>query len=97
MKSRKAREIQASIARVLLEEWDPIGVKDVPECRDEYAAYAGGVYRLLASGATRERIADHLDQVGRDMFNLADPRAHLLHVADSLLAVDVSLESTDEG
>ncbi len=51
MPSRKqrAREIQDSIRQVLLHDWDPIGVADEPAAQDEYDAYVGGVYRLLAS------------------------------------------------
>lgn len=33
---RRAHEVQAAIAKVLLEEWDPIGVHDVPAAVGEY-------------------------------------------------------------
>ena len=59
-KEERAREIQRSIAEVLLRNWDPIGVRNVPQAQDEYDAYVGGVYRLIASGATaRELGARH--------------------------------------
>ncbi len=54
-KEERAREIQRSIAEVLLRNWDPIGVRNVPQAQDEYDAYVGGVYRLIASGATAPR------------------------------------------
>jgi hypothetical protein len=41
---RNARKIQESIRLVLLRDWDPIGVQDVPEAQDEYDSYVGGVY-----------------------------------------------------
>jgi|SRR5580692_7192829 hypothetical protein len=47
-----SREIRSQIRRVLWEEWDPIGVNDTPETADEYDLYIGGVYRLLAQGAS---------------------------------------------
>ena len=51
-RSERAKEIQTAIAHVLMHEWDPIGIRDEPECANEYDGYAGGVYRLLASRAT---------------------------------------------
>ena len=41
---------------VLLHDWDPIGVQNVPEAHDEYDSYVSGIYQLLASGASDERI-----------------------------------------
>lgn len=55
----RAREIQESIRLVLLHDWDPIGVQNEPAAQDEYDSYVGGVYRLLASGATEQQVADH--------------------------------------
>lgn len=34
------------ICEVLLNHWDPIGIKDVPECQDEYDSYADVIYIL---------------------------------------------------
>ena len=41
-KEERAREIQRSIAEVLLRNWDPIGVRNVPQAQDEYDAYVAG-------------------------------------------------------
>jgi hypothetical protein len=56
----KSREIRSHIRRVLMEEWDPIGVSDIPEAADEYDGYIGGVYELLDDGASEQEIAAHL-------------------------------------
>jgi hypothetical protein len=56
-------EIQEKIRPVLMEEWDPIGVDDVPEAADEYDGYIGGIYALLRDGASDERIAEHLSEI----------------------------------
>jgi hypothetical protein len=50
-KQKRARELQRVIAEVLRRNWDPIGVRDVPETEDEYDAYVGGV--LPAVGVWR--------------------------------------------
>ena len=59
-RTRRAREIQAEIGRVLLRHWDPLGVADEPDLADEYEAYVGGVYRLLVGDASDREIAEHL-------------------------------------
>ena len=44
--------------------WDPIGVVSLDDWpRDEYDAYLGSTLRLLEEGASRQEIADYLEQV----------------------------------
>lgn len=93
-KSQKERaiEIQNAIRQVLFTEWDPIGISDVPEARDEYDAYVGGVYRLLISGGSADQIIEHLFAIeSRDLECTVDDREHLRPVAERLLALDVFL------
>ena len=54
-----ARELR----RILMEEWDPIGVRGVPEAADEYDAYLGQIGSRLRAGATAEDIAAFLTDV----------------------------------
>ena len=61
---RRSREIQERIGRILFEDWDPLGLRDVAPS-DEYDSYVGGVYRLLASGASCEQVAEHLAELER--------------------------------
>ena len=87
----RARDIQESIRRVLLRDWDPIGVKDVPEAQDEYDGYVGSVYRLLAQGAGREAIAQYLAAVERDSMGISTKEEELLTVASRLTQLSVRL------
>jgi hypothetical protein len=93
-KEERAREIQRSIAQVLLRNWDPIGVANEPEAQSEYDAYVGGVYRLIASGATARGLAEHLARIEADQlgFQDTDPRM-LIPLAHKLLQLNVRLES----
>ena len=59
----ESRSIRVQIRHVLLEIWDPIGVKDEPNAQDEYDGYLGGVYQLLVEGASDDSIADHLCRI----------------------------------
>jgi hypothetical protein len=69
---RKGRDMQRAIGDILLRNWDPIGIADVAEAHDEYDAYVGGVYRLLASGASPKQIAEHLARVETSTLGFAD-------------------------
>ena len=54
------RIVRPEVCRVLLEVWDPIGVREAPEARTEYDRYADHVIGQLFSGATDDEIAEYL-------------------------------------
>ena len=97
-KKHQARKIRDNIRQLLLKEWDPIGIGDMPAAQDEYDSYIGGVYRLLASGATKHQVAEHLAKIARDWMGFETARAEeLLPVADQLLRLSVELDNESDG
>jgi hypothetical protein len=58
-----SREVRSQIRAILMAEWDPIGVNDVPEAADEYDSYISGVYELLEHGASEESIRAYLREI----------------------------------
>lgn len=60
----------AELRRILMEEWDPIGVRGVPEAADEYDGYLPQVATRLRDGATTEEIATYLTDVEEDRMGL---------------------------
>lgn len=86
---RRAQEIIRQIATILHDEWDPIGIRDEPACRDEYDSYVGGVYRLLASGASAVELERHFEKIAREEIGLGGAPAR--SVIEKLLALDVRL------
>ena len=84
---------------MLLHEWDPIGIQDVPEAQDEYDSYVGGVYRLLASGASEEQLVEHLRLIETSNMGLSVPdelhqanwKAKLREVVSRLQRLNVRL------
>jgi hypothetical protein len=60
----QSRENRVKVREVLMREWDPIWVRDVPEAQDEYDTYVGKVYvMLMGERATAESIAAYLFDV----------------------------------
>jgi hypothetical protein len=65
------------LRRILIEEWDPIGVQDVPEAQDEYDNYLGPIARRLQEGAASGDIAAYLTRIEEDFMGLEPlPAAH---------------------
>ena len=65
------------IRHVLLETWDPIGVKDEPYAQDEYDGYIGRLYELLTSNAPDAEMTEYLywavhENMGLDRATRAD-------------------------
>lgn len=61
----------ADIAGILIADWDPIGIADEPNARDEYDAYAGQIVRLLATGARESDLQAFLVKVSIEELGLA--------------------------
>ena len=88
----RSREIRRHIRRVLMTEWDPIGVRDVPQASDEYDSYIGGFYELLKRGASEAEIGDCLRWIEVDQMGLTDASGNPLVPAATRSAVAASLK-----
>jgi hypothetical protein len=55
--------LRGFVRLVLLVAWDPIGILGHGGAMDEYDRYVEAVVDLLASGATHEALAAHLEKV----------------------------------
>jgi hypothetical protein len=58
------------LRRLLLHEWDPIGVGDIPEAQDEYDGYLGPVARLLRERADENALYEYLSNVRQERMGL---------------------------
>lgn len=61
----------AAVREILFREWDPIGVNDNPNCRDEYDSYAPTICRMLAENVDDRRLAAHLSRLQRESMGLS--------------------------
>lgn len=80
------------IRQILIDDWDPIGIKGSgPD--DEYDSYIAGLYRLLTKKPTEDEIMEHLYSIGIDQidFTIKD-KERLRAAAKKLLKVNLSLD-----
>ena len=93
----KSRRIQVVIRRVLMSEWDPIGVAEEPMAANEYDAYLGGLLELLQQYASGERLEEHLRLIETTAMGLTDlSGAPLLPDQRRFQAVDALQQAFDE-
>jgi hypothetical protein len=94
-----------AVKALLWEEWDPIGVNDMPEAHGEYDTYAEQVYVMLARGADAEEIARHLIWVvieymglgtNGDAEALIARKAFAIHSANATGSAHSSLPETED-
>ena len=79
-------ELHTRVDEVLHYLWDPIGVADVPNARDEYNMYVPEVMSLLSKNAPVEQIATYLDNVAVKRMGLRSNEPHSLKAAQCLVA-----------
>ena len=91
--TRQARVVQDRIRQILLNDWDPIGIREVPEAQDEYDSYVGGVYRLLADGASAVEVAAHLARIEGETMGLPSSADRHLPVATKLCGLNVKISN----
>ena len=77
------REIHHEIRKILMQNWDPIGVSDVPMAADEYDMYIGGICGLLDRNAGMAEIVAHLQKIEVERMGLTDSSGKLLCPAAS--------------
>jgi hypothetical protein len=89
------RELRRQVGRILLEQWDPIGVADEPMATDEYEGYVYGVLRLLLDSAPASAIANHLAKVERERMGMHGvSSSHHLAVANALRALPIPVDGS---
>jgi hypothetical protein len=68
--SKKEEGLIRLISKTLMEDWDPIGVKEFQEAWDEYDTYAESLYRMLNEKKSSEEIFQYLRWVETEHMGL---------------------------
>jgi hypothetical protein len=76
--------IEDSIRKILMDEWDPVGVRGVPGAADEYDGYIGQVYRIVSGGGTADEIAGCLERIEREVMAVCTSADTRTRVAEQL-------------
>ena len=83
----RIRLLHGKIIEILLKEWDPIGIQDIPEAQDEYDAYVSSVYQLLISRKSEREIFEYLWWIETKHMGLSSDRQQTEAIARKLRAL----------
>ncbi|WP_332701573.1 hypothetical protein [Devosia sp.] len=70
---------------LLMQHWDPIGIRDVEQCYDEYDSYIPSILSLIDADIGIDELAQFLDKVVSERMGLYSNMAHSKSVAALLL------------
>ncbi|WZO98477.1 hypothetical protein EP7_000056 [Isosphaeraceae bacterium EP7] len=81
---KRAERYHDAVREILLREWDPIGVRDKADARDEYDSYVHRLSLMIARGEPTHRIAERLWNIETSGMGLRGDRRRAEWVADRL-------------
>ena len=78
-------DLYRRVDEVLHYRWDPCGVSDAPQARDEYYGYLPEIFSLLQGGADAKIIASTLAKIERERMGMPGEMKSLLAIAETLV------------
>ncbi len=79
-------ELYKRIDDILFYEWDPIGVSEIEEARDEYHSYLPRVFKMALEHEEPYGIAKYLTEVTTSSMGLGACSDHDLKIAKQILS-----------
>ncbi|NGX48142.1 MAG: hypothetical protein K1000chlam3_01532 [Chlamydiae bacterium] len=76
--------LMTEIQKILLKDWDPIGIQDIPEAQDEYDSYISSVYKLIQSKKSENELFDYLWWIETEHMGLSGNKKHTKSIARKL-------------
>ncbi len=78
----------ARIREALMHDWDPIGVREIPEAADEYDAYVAELRAMLVQGRSEAELFEYLWELETEHMGLQGDRIATRAFAKQLAAMD---------
>jgi hypothetical protein len=79
------KQLYKRIDEILWNDWDPIGVNDNENVRDEYQSYTPHVFSLTIQGADKTKIAEHLYKIETIDMGVSGNMQHCEKIAQKIL------------
>ncbi|WP_228200228.1 hypothetical protein [Acinetobacter tianfuensis] len=87
--NRNARLLHA-IHKILLKEWDPLGISARPAMRDEYDEYLPKIFMYIQQDASESEIFEYLWRVETVILEKRGNKAHTARIASKLKHISLS-------
>jgi len=83
----QAADLFERVKLILMQDWDPIGIRAVPQALDEYDGYARPIAAMLATKISVSDLSKHLLEIEIKSMGLAGNWERALGVAQKLRAL----------
>ena len=83
----KELELYLAIDKLLLYEWDPIGVSGIEGAEDEYHGYLPQVFKMVMANDATAEIAQYLNTVVTERMGLYSNLQHSTIIAEKALSL----------
>ena len=90
--SGRARLFHETIRQVLLKDWDPIGVRDIPEAQDEYDSYVSTIFKMLTSRKPRQEVFEYLWWLETEHMGLVGDRQATEKFTDRVMRIPEEID-----
>lgn len=77
-----------AIHKILLKEWDPLGIRRIPSMRDEYEDYLPNIFKLIRENSSESEIFEYLWRIEQKVLEKKGKKAHTLKVAKLLKEIE---------
>src|SRR4030095_11921786 len=88
----RAKRYHVAIQKILLNDWDPIGIVGVFQAKDEYDGYVPEIHAILIRHASKQQLIDHLWWIETVHMGLCGNRGKTEAIAEQLLSVRDEME-----
>jgi hypothetical protein len=75
------------VRSILLTDWDPIGIQDVPQASDEYDQYVNALAKMVIARTPAPELSKRLLEIETQAMGLAGNRDRARAVADKLAKI----------
>jgi hypothetical protein len=79
------KKLYKAIDEILWSDWDPLGMNDIDDVRDEYQSYALQICGLKIHGANQETIAQKLYDFQRDEMSMPGSIENCRQIAEKII------------
>lgn len=86
--SQEHKLLYKAIDDILWNDWDPIGVNDIDEVRDEYQSYTPHIFSLVIHGADKIKLTKHLYEIETANMGMLGNLKHCESIAEKILNVN---------
>lgn len=70
-----------AIHKILLKEWDPLGIQRIPTMRDEYDDYLPNIFRMIRQNSSESEIFEYLWWIEQKVIEKKGVKEKTLRVA----------------